>query len=66
MRLALPALLPLLALSLGGAAAADCTVDTAFPDATLKPVQTPAELEAKAESEALHEVDDEWDPFEEG
>jgi len=35
MRLALHTLLPLLVLSIGGTVAADCTVDTAFPDATL-------------------------------
>jgi DNA polymerase-3 subunit gamma/tau len=38
----------------------------AFPDAALKDIRTPAELAAQAETESLGEVEDEWDPFEDG
>ena len=38
----------------------------AFPQGKLRPIETPAELAAKAETEALGEVEDEWDPFEDG
>ena len=36
----------------------------AFPNAQIGPLQTPEELAAKAATEALPEVDEEWDPFE--
>ena len=38
----------------------------AFPQGKLRTIETPAELAAKAETEALGEVEDEWDPFEDG
>ena len=38
---------------------------TAFPKARITKIKTTAELEAEAQSEALAEVEDEWDPFEE-
>ena len=37
----------------------------AFPKARIAEIRTPKALEAKAEAEALPEVEDEWDPFEE-
>ena len=39
-------------------------VIAAFPGARIARIHTPAELEAEAEAEALPEVEDEWDPFE--
>ncbi|MEZ5756073.1 MAG: DNA polymerase III subunit gamma/tau [Paracoccaceae bacterium] len=39
---------------------------TAFPGARIADIRTPAALAAAAEAEALPEVEDEWDPFEEG
>jgi DNA polymerase-3 subunit gamma/tau len=36
----------------------------AFPKASITAVHTPKEKELEAEAEALPEVDDEWDPFE--
>ena len=36
----------------------------AFPNAQIGPLQTPEELASKAATEALPEVDEEWDPFE--
>ncbi|QDC08254.1 DNA polymerase III subunit gamma/tau [Oceanicola sp. D3] len=36
-----------------------------FPAARIKEIRTPQEIEAEAAAEALPEVDDEWDPFEE-
>lgn len=36
----------------------------AFPEGEMKELHTPAELAAEAEADALHEVEDEWDPFE--
>ena len=39
---------------------------TAFPGAKIADIRTPAALAAAAEAEALPEVEDEWDPFEEG
>ena len=38
----------------------------AFPGAVIEEVRTPDQLAAVAEAEALPEVEDEWDPFEEG
>ncbi len=38
---------------------------TQFPKAKITKIQTPQELTAKIETEALPEVEDEWDPFEE-
>ncbi|WP_439122404.1 DNA polymerase III subunit gamma/tau [Marivita sp.] len=37
----------------------------AFPGAAIEEVRTPDQLAAEAEAEALPEVEDEWDPFEE-
>ncbi|MEM9707802.1 MAG: DNA polymerase III subunit gamma/tau [Pseudomonadota bacterium] len=37
----------------------------AFPEAKIGAIRTPDDLAAEAASEALAEVDDEWDPFEE-
>ncbi len=37
----------------------------AFPDAKISDIRTPEEISAEAAVEALPEVDDEWDPFEE-
>ncbi len=37
----------------------------AFPGAMIEEVRTPDQLAAEAEAEALPEVEDEWDPFEE-
>ncbi|MGB1209442.1 MAG: DNA polymerase III subunit gamma/tau, partial [Paracoccaceae bacterium] len=37
----------------------------AFPGAKIAAVRTPEDIAAEAEAEALPEVDDEWDPFEE-
>ena len=36
-----------------------------FPKARIKRIETPEERAAKVETEALPEVEDEWDPFEE-
>ncbi|WP_425043141.1 DNA polymerase III subunit gamma/tau [Primorskyibacter sp. S87] len=38
---------------------------TQFPKARIARIQTPQELEAQVQTEALPEVEDEWDPFEE-
>ena len=38
----------------------------AFPGATIAPLKTAQELAAETEAEVLPEVDDEWDPFEDG
>ena len=38
---------------------------TAFPKAKITKIKSTAEIEAEAQSEALQEVEDEWDPFEE-
>jgi len=40
-------------------------VFAAFPKSEIKLVRTPEEIAAEAEAEALPEVEDEWDPFEE-
>lgn len=40
-------------------------VMAAFPKAQIKDIRTPAELAADAQAQALPEVEDEWDPFEE-
>lgn len=37
-----------------------------FPKAEITRVRSNAEISAEAQTEALPEVDDEWDPFEEG
>ncbi|THH36832.1 DNA polymerase III subunit gamma/tau [Aliishimia ponticola] len=37
----------------------------AFPKAKIAAIRSPQELAAEAEIEGLHEVEDEWDPFEE-
>ncbi len=37
----------------------------AFPKAKIKRIRTPEEMEAEVQAEALPEVEDEWDPFEE-
>ncbi|MEO3416549.1 DNA polymerase III subunit gamma/tau [Roseovarius sp. CAU 1744] len=37
----------------------------AFPEAKITTIRTPQEQAAQAQAEALPEVDDEWDPFEE-
>ena len=37
----------------------------AFPDAKITEIRTPQEITAEAALEALPEVDEEWDPFEE-
>ena len=39
---------------------------TAFPKARVASVKSTADIEHEAEEEALPEVDEEWDPFEEG
>ncbi|MQY42442.1 DNA polymerase III subunit gamma/tau [Epibacterium sp. SM1969] len=36
-----------------------------FPKANIKRIRTPEELEAEVQADALPEVEDEWDPFEE-
>lgn len=41
-------------------------VFAAFPDARITGIRTPEEMHAEAEAEALPEVEEEWDPFEEG
>jgi len=41
------------------------TIFATFPKAKIKSIRTAAELAAQAQSEALQEVEDEWDPFEE-
>ena len=38
----------------------------AFPGAKVTEVRTPEALAAAAQAEALPEVEDEWDPFEDG
>jgi len=38
----------------------------AFPKAAITEIRTPEALEAQAQAEALPEVEDEWDPFEDG
>ena len=38
---------------------------TAFPEARITEIRTPQEVAAQAAAEALPEVEDEWDPFEE-
>ncbi|MEM6306177.1 MAG: DNA polymerase III subunit gamma/tau [Pseudomonadota bacterium] len=40
-------------------------VRATFPKARITAIRTPAEIAADAEEEALPEVEDEWDPFEE-
>ena len=35
----------------------------AFPNAKILDIRTPEQIEAKAQTDALPEVDDEWDPF---
>ena len=40
-------------------------VMAAFPKAHITQIRTPEEQQAEAQAEALPEVDDEWDPFEE-
>ena len=37
---------------------------TAFPKARITEIRTPDKLAAEAEAQALPEVEDEWDPFE--
>ena len=37
----------------------------AFPQARITEIRSRAELDAEAELQALPEVEDEWDPFEE-
>ena len=37
----------------------------AFPTAKITAIRTPEDIAATAEAEALPEVEDEWDPFEE-
>ncbi|WP_417270921.1 DNA polymerase III subunit gamma/tau [Celeribacter sp.] len=37
-----------------------------FPEAKIADIRTPEKIAAQAASEALEEVEDEWDPFEEG
>lgn len=39
---------------------------TAFPGAKITQIRTPEQLVAEAAAEALPEVDEEWDPFEDG
>ena len=39
-------------------------VFAAFPKATIKDIRTPQEMSSTAEADALPEVEDEWDPFE--
>ncbi len=41
-------------------------VIAAFPKARITEIRTPDDLAAAAEAEALPEVDEEWDPFEDG
>jgi DNA polymerase-3 subunit gamma/tau len=41
-------------------------VYSAFPGAQIAAIRTPEEIAAEAEAEALPEVEDEWDPFEDG
>ncbi|MDF3416288.1 DNA polymerase III subunit gamma/tau [Sulfitobacter sp. M57] len=41
-------------------------VITAFPKASIGSIRTPEQIAAAAVSEALPEVEDEWDPFEDG
>ena len=36
-----------------------------FPNAQISEIRTPKALEAEAQQDALQEVEDEWDPFEE-
>ncbi|WP_136636454.1 DNA polymerase III subunit gamma/tau [Pseudooceanicola onchidii] len=40
-------------------------IKAAFPKAAIKAIRTPEEVAAEAATEALAEVEDEWDPFEE-
>ena len=35
-----------------------------FPKAVIKDIRTPEQIAADVETEALPEVEDEWDPFE--
>ena len=37
----------------------------AFPKAAIRTIRTPEDVAAEAATEALAEVEDEWDPFEE-
>jgi DNA polymerase-3 subunit gamma/tau len=37
-----------------------------FPKARITAIRTPEEIAAQAVEEALPEVEDEWDPFEDG
>jgi DNA polymerase-3 subunit gamma/tau len=41
-------------------------VMTRFPKATISGIRTPEQIAAEAVAEALPEVEDEWDPFEDG
>ena len=41
-------------------------VFAAFPKAHITAIRTPDQVQAEAEADALPEVEDEWDPFEEG
>ena len=41
-------------------------VIAAFPKAQITAIRTPEALAAEATADALPEVDDEWDPFEDG
>ncbi|MDW4551317.1 DNA polymerase III subunit gamma/tau [Defluviimonas sp. D31] len=41
-------------------------VFAAFPKAHITAIRTPDEVQAEVQAEALPEVEDEWDPFEEG
>ncbi len=40
-------------------------VFAAFPEAKITAIRTPEEAKAEATADALPEVEDEWDPFEE-
>ena len=37
-----------------------------FPKARITAIRTPEDIAAEAQREALPEVEDEWDPFEDG
>lgn len=40
-------------------------VFAAFPEARIDDIRTPEDIAAEAQADALPEVDEEWDPFEE-
>ena len=40
-------------------------IRAAFPKSRITKIRTPEELAAQAQEDALQEVEDEWDPFEE-